>query len=164
MTPYNHNSGCSRFSYCSREAAATTCLAIIFERITSGIPWFFRSTAVPLQLPHQCWYCQCNVTISAGTDVGHNSLKQPAIECLTLLGLSRGMNGVYTIPQLLLLWVIIRPENIEPCFEQKKERETLSTTHNAKSPHPHVIICTSFISSDCFYRIAMFLLIHLIES
>ena len=34
-----------------------------------------------------------SVTVSAGTDVGRGSLKQPEIKCLTL-GLSRGMNGV----------------------------------------------------------------------
>ena len=42
--------------------------------------------------------CQCSShigagTASAGTDAGHGSLKEPAIECLTL-GLSRGMNRV----------------------------------------------------------------------
>ena len=38
-----------------REAAASSYLAIIFERIVSGVPWFLRSTAVLMQLSHQCW-------------------------------------------------------------------------------------------------------------
>ena len=38
-----------------REAAASSYLAIIFGRITSGVLWFFGSTAVPMQLSHQCW-------------------------------------------------------------------------------------------------------------
>ena len=33
-----------------REAAASSHLAIIFGRIASGVPWFLRSTAVPMQL------------------------------------------------------------------------------------------------------------------
>ena len=62
-----------------RGAAASSYLAIIFGRIDNGIPWFLRSTAVPMQLSHQCRrWC---------------SLKYPAIECLTL-GLSHGMNEV----------------------------------------------------------------------
>ena len=36
---------------------------------------------------------ECSVTVNACTDVGRGSLKQPAIECLTL-GLSRGMNVI----------------------------------------------------------------------
>ena len=35
------------------EAAASMCLAVIFEQIASGIPWLFRSTAVPMQLLYQ---------------------------------------------------------------------------------------------------------------
>ena len=38
-----------------REAAASSYLAIIFGRIASGVPWFLRSTAVLIQLSHQCW-------------------------------------------------------------------------------------------------------------
>ena len=41
-----------------RETAASSYLAIIFGRIASGIPWFLRSTAVPMQLSHQC-RCWC---------------------------------------------------------------------------------------------------------
>ena len=37
-----------------RKTAASSYLAIIFGRIASGIPWFLRSTAVPVQLSHQC--------------------------------------------------------------------------------------------------------------
>ena len=40
-----------------REAGASLCLAIIFGRIASGIPWLLRSTAVLMQLSHQCWRC-----------------------------------------------------------------------------------------------------------
>ena len=53
-----------------REAAASTCLAIIFRRIANGIPQSFRSTAV-----HQCSRFSTG-TASAGNDVGHVSLKQ----------------------------------------------------------------------------------------
>ena len=38
-----------------REAVASSYLAIIFRRIASGVPWFLRSTAVLMQLSHQCW-------------------------------------------------------------------------------------------------------------
>ena len=38
-----------------RAAAASSYLAIIFRRIASGLPWFLRSTAEPMQHPHQCW-------------------------------------------------------------------------------------------------------------
>ena len=40
----------------SREAAASTCLAIIFffQADHSDLPWFLRSTAGSMQLPHQC--------------------------------------------------------------------------------------------------------------
>ena len=81
------------YSNYPREATASTCLAIIFWPIASGIPWFFLSTAVPMQLLHRCRPCQYSVTVSADTDVGRGSLKQPAIKCLTL-GLSCGMNRV----------------------------------------------------------------------
>ena len=37
-----------------REAAASSYLAIIFGQIASGVPWFLRSTAVLMQLSHQC--------------------------------------------------------------------------------------------------------------
>ena len=33
-----------------REAAASSYLAIIYGRIASGVPWFLRLTAVPMQL------------------------------------------------------------------------------------------------------------------
>ena len=46
--------GIVRYSDYPREAAASTRLAIIFGRIASGIPWFLRSIAVSMQLPHQC--------------------------------------------------------------------------------------------------------------
>ena len=46
-----------------REAAASTSLAIIFGRIASGVPWFFRSTAVLMQRLYQCRHCQCSVTM-----------------------------------------------------------------------------------------------------
>ena len=36
-----------------REAAASSYPAIIFGRIASGVPWFLRSIAVPMQLSHQ---------------------------------------------------------------------------------------------------------------
>ena len=38
-----------------REAAASSYLAIIFGRIASGVPWLLPSTAVLMQLLHQCW-------------------------------------------------------------------------------------------------------------
>ena len=37
-----------------REAAASLYLAIILGQIASGVPWFLRSTAVLMQLSHQC--------------------------------------------------------------------------------------------------------------
>ena len=76
------------YSNYPREAAAST---LIFRRIASGVHWFLCSTAVPMQLRHHCR--QRSVAVTAGTDVGCGSLKQPAIEYLTL-GLSRVMNGV----------------------------------------------------------------------
>ena len=41
-----------------RKAAASSYMAIIFGRIASGVTWFLRSTAVPMQLSHQC-RCWC---------------------------------------------------------------------------------------------------------
>ena len=38
-----------------REAAASSYPAIIFGRIASEVPGFLRSTAVLMQLSHQCW-------------------------------------------------------------------------------------------------------------
>ena len=46
----------------SREAAASTRLAIIFGRIASGIAQFLCSTVVLMQLMYQYMYCQCSVT------------------------------------------------------------------------------------------------------
>ena len=43
-----------------REAAASSYLAIIFGRIASGVARFLRSTAEPMQHPHQCW-CWCRL-------------------------------------------------------------------------------------------------------
>ena len=57
-------------------------------------------------------------TVSAGTDVGYGSLKQPTIKYLILV-LSRGMNGV------TLSYCHFRgqahPRTAESCFEQKNE-------------------------------------------
>ena len=36
------------YSEYAREAAASTCLAIIFGRIASGVLWLLRSTAIPM--------------------------------------------------------------------------------------------------------------------
>ena len=48
------------YSNHSRKAAASSYLAIIIGRIASGVPWFIRSTAVLMQLSHQCWrWCDC---------------------------------------------------------------------------------------------------------
>ena len=38
-----------------RAAAASSYLAIIFGRIASGVSWFLRSAAEPMQHPHQRW-------------------------------------------------------------------------------------------------------------
>ena len=57
-----------------REAAASTCLATISGWVSSIVPRFLHSTAVPMQLPHQCRHCQYSVTVSAGTGVGCGSL------------------------------------------------------------------------------------------
>ena len=46
------------YSNYPREAAACSYLAIIFERIASGVPWFLSSTAVPMHLLHQ-WRRWC---------------------------------------------------------------------------------------------------------
>ena len=73
-----------------KEDAASTYLVLIFMRIAGGIPWVLRSTAVRMQLPHQCI-----------TDVGRGGLKQPEIECLTIRSL---MCYEWRYPQLLLLW------------------------------------------------------------
>ena len=50
-----------------RAAAASSYLAIIFGRIASGVPWFLRSTAEPMQHPHQCTAAnqQAGLVISA---------------------------------------------------------------------------------------------------
>ena len=50
-----HGTGALVHSNHPREAAASSYLAIIFRRIASGVPWFLRSTAVLMQLSHQCW-------------------------------------------------------------------------------------------------------------
>ena len=48
-----HGTGALVYSNHPREAAVSSYLAIIFGRIASGVPWFLRSTAVPIQLSHQ---------------------------------------------------------------------------------------------------------------
>ena len=67
------------YSNYPREAAGFTCLAIIFGLIVSGVTWFLRSTAVQMQLPRRHRHVQCSVTVSAVSDVGRGSVKQPAI-------------------------------------------------------------------------------------
>ena len=52
-----HGTEAQVYSNHPREAAASLCLAIIFGRIDSGLPWLLRSTAVLMQLSHQCWRC-----------------------------------------------------------------------------------------------------------
>ena len=49
-----HGTGALVYSNHLREAAASSYLAIIFGWIASGVPWFFRSTVVLMQLSHQC--------------------------------------------------------------------------------------------------------------
>ena len=80
-----HGTGALVYSKYPREAAASTCLAIIFGRIArdfSLVPPFNSGPNAPpasvQALPVQC-HCQCIIIASAGTDVGHGSLKQPAI-------------------------------------------------------------------------------------
>ena len=144
------------------------CLIIILGWIVSvlGVPWPLRSTVVLMQLPYQNRHCQCSVTTVYARMLAVVALKQPTKECLTLV-LSREMNGV-TLSIVTL--GTIRPRDREPCFVVKKpgrlgmvvnpldmprtpywasERKP-STTHHVLSSHPHIIICTSFISSmDC---------------
>ena len=45
-----------------REAADSTCVAIISGRIASGVPWLLHSILVLIQLPYQSHY-------NAGIDV-----------------------------------------------------------------------------------------------
>ena len=49
-----HSTEALVYSNHPRAAAASSYLAIIFGRIASGVPWFLRSTAEPMQHPHQC--------------------------------------------------------------------------------------------------------------
>ena len=50
-----HGTDALVYSNHPRETAVSLYLAIIFGRISSGVPWFLLSTAVPMQLSHQCW-------------------------------------------------------------------------------------------------------------
>ena len=64
-----------------RETAASSYLSIIFGRILSGVTWFIRSTAAPIQLPQQCrHWCRPWWPYITG------------YECL-ISGISHGMNG-----------------------------------------------------------------------
>ena len=47
--------GSTSLQQSSKGSLASSYLAIIFGRITSGVPWFLRSKAEPMQHPHQCW-------------------------------------------------------------------------------------------------------------
>ena len=69
-----------------REAAACTCLAVVFGGgggIASGIPWFLCSTAMPIApvlvqaLPVQCHHI-------AGIDLGCGSLETTVFDMLCL--------------------------------------------------------------------------------
>ena len=54
------------------EAATSTCLTIIFRRITRDVSWLLSLRAVVMELPHQCRHFQYIVTVNAGTDVGRD--------------------------------------------------------------------------------------------
>ena len=58
-----HGSEALVYNNYPKEAAASTCLAIIFGRISNG---FLRLTAVPMQLPHQGRRCNA-VSLSVQT-------------------------------------------------------------------------------------------------
>ena len=77
------------YSNHTKEAADSSYLAIIFERIVSGVPCFSIQQR-----------SQYRSRISAGTGVGVVAVKLSAIEYLTL-DLSRGMNG-FTLPIVTL--------------------------------------------------------------
>ena len=104
------------------EAAASKYLATTFAQIAGGVPWFLRSTVVPMQLPHQCRHCQCSVIVTAGTGVSRGSLKQPRIVFdIRSLTWDQGKYpwwDEWSFPQLLLLWGLSYPGIAEPCYEQ----------------------------------------------
>ena len=62
-----------------RAAAASSYLAIIFGRIASGVPWFLRSTAEPMQHPHHA-KCHrvppCPITPTLTSSSVHHSSHQ----------------------------------------------------------------------------------------
>ena len=143
-----------------RDATASKCLVIIFGRIASGVSWFIRSTTVPRQLPHQrkhwCWPWL--------------GLRLSAMDYL-IIGMSRGMNRVtlsYCYYQtrgyrccVLYSWTQVTDRLGISLGKSSRHtqnplsgewRKPLSRTPppHALSPHPHITICTSFISSmDC---------------
>ena len=140
------------YSNYPKEAAASTHLAIMFGRITSGVPWFLHSTAVPINaapasvqaLSVQC-HCQCKYwcwpwypKTTGKFSVKFRSLTWDELPS-AIFWTSRSIWACLgIIPKLAQ-----NPLSVE-------WRKTLSTTHHALSPYLHVIIYSAFISSkDC---------------
>ena len=97
-------------------------------------------------------YC-LSFNVSAGTDVGRGSLIQPAIwlpSAIVTLDYPTRVSGCMDMPGVNL------PDMPRTPMLSGEWRKTISTIDRALSPHTHIIICTSFISSmirTVFYRI-----------
>ena len=123
-----------------RKAAASTCLVIIFGRIARGVPWFLLSTSVLMQLPYQWTHCQCSVT---------------AVHALVL-------SMVALKPKCPAVWACLGVDPLDmprtPYRASKGKHSQYPTM--PYNPHPHIIICTLFVSS-IDYNVFMVLQYHL---
>ena len=125
-----------------KEAAASPYLAIIFGRIASCIPWFLHSTAVfdIRSLTGDGWsypsYCYSGDYPTRGQ---RSCAKCPRVQA----------SNCTAKPESPAFWAClgVDPLDMPRTTYSGEQRKMLSTTHHALSPHPHIIICTSFISS-----------------
>ena len=139
----------------SREAAASTRLAIIFGRIASGIAWFLCSTVVLMQLMYQYMYCQCSVTTVQALMLAVVALKQPR----TILHDDSGVvfcrkkiwvSGRLGMPRRKLLYM------------PRTSYWVVKDTHNNPPSRQHLFIIYLIKGMLCFYRITMSLKLPLV--
>ena len=164
-----------------RAAAASSYLAIIFGRIASGLPWFLRSTAEPMQHPHQCWsWCRPWWPWVTGNSVfdirsltwDEWSYPEGVILPIVTLGTIRpedsgaARNATSFIIKLYSETQVsgrlgmsggISPRHAQNPLSGER-RKTLSITHHALSPppsHHHLYIIHLINWLQRFYRIIM---------
>ena len=153
----------------SKEAAVSMCLAIIFRWIAIGLSWFLCSTAMPMQAlmlavvrPYRVfairsltwneWSCPQLLLLWGLSDSSITELcERPRcfsikLHSETQVFDSLGMSGLNSQKM---------PGTPYRAIERKHETRIIHQTLLI-SPHPHVIICTSVLSSmDCTVKMSL---------